>query len=103
MMIKNAWITSHDGGLRSLSIESQHVSPAYKRAHVTEAVFPANPTPEYPERHVVGLSLLDIEDFVTLRNAIDTHIQQAQAPKDKPDSERIVISGTTGSSPFARS
>jgi hypothetical protein len=96
MMIKNAWITPHDGGLASLSIESQHVSPVYKRAHVTEAVFPANPTPEHPERHVVGLSLLDIEDFVTLRNAIDTHIQQAQAPKGKPDAARIVISGTTG-------
>jgi hypothetical protein len=103
MMIKNAWITPHDAGLASLSIESQHVSPAHMRAHVTEAVFPANPTPEHPERHVVGLSLLDIEDFVTLRNAIDTHIQQAQAPKDKPDADRIVISGTTGSSPFARS
>jgi hypothetical protein len=72
--LKQAWVTpllcSHQD-LFSISLESEHVTEEFRRIHQVENVFPAEPTPEPPLRHVMVISVLDLKDIVTLRDALN--------------------------------
>jgi hypothetical protein len=80
--LKKVWITEWPTALDlfSLSLESAQAEPEYARVHVEQNLFPAVPTPERPLRHVVKLGLLNRDDLVAIRDAIDRTL----------DGERIV-------------
>jgi hypothetical protein len=72
--IGKAWITPHDADLHALSLRSETVHPEYYRLSADERVFPANPTPEHPEQHVICIRLLSIDDLHMLRDVIDNYL-----------------------------
>lgn len=73
--LKGVWITPHDAGLVSLSMESEIVYPEYMRIKVSEREFPDNPTKKSPKRHTISVKLLTIDDLKLLKNIIDEYLQ----------------------------
>lgn len=72
LTIKKVWLTDHDPGLWSMTIESKNADLINGgKVCVTENSFPNVPTPENPKRHVIVLSLFDDEDLLKIRDAID--------------------------------
>lgn len=69
-LIKQAWITEHDVGLVTISLESKHVTERYMRVKVHEHEFPEVPSKNNPLRHTVVISLLDEEDLKKILNII---------------------------------
>jgi hypothetical protein len=72
--LKRAWITPHDAGLVALSLESASADIDYRRVRADEKLYPTRPTPAHPLRHVVAIRLLDTEDLLLLRLAIDDYL-----------------------------
>jgi hypothetical protein len=66
------WATCED--VHTISIESVGSQDGIDPLSVEDTHFPVNPTPERPLRHVVLLRLLDIEDLISLRDAIDAYL-----------------------------
>lgn len=73
MTVKKVWLTAHDAGLSSLTIESDN-SDATKVVRAESRKFPAVPSAGYPERRVTLLALFDHEDLKKIRDAINDHI-----------------------------
>jgi hypothetical protein len=74
--IKSIWITKHDGGLVSLSMESEIVKPEYMRLKVEERAFPDIPTKRHPKRHTISVKLLSQEDLEMIVEIIEAYLDQ---------------------------
>ena len=74
MTIKDAWITRHNPDLGVLSIESQNPEPGNKRLQVASVSFSHTPSDYHPLRHVMTIGLLDREDLMKIRDAIDDYL-----------------------------
>jgi hypothetical protein len=72
--LKSAWITPHDADLASLTLESANPGIEYLRVNCTTHLFPENPNPEYPLKHILVIGLLSYNDLILLRNTIDKHL-----------------------------
>lgn len=67
--IKRIWMTQHEAGLFTMSMESNHVVPEYLQLHV-ESTYPSSRVTKRP-RHVVLVKLLSEHDLIKVRDAID--------------------------------
>lgn len=74
MTLKKAWLTEGDASLSSLSLESAEPMPEYCRIHAHEHLFPAEPTPSHPLRHVINIGLFSFDDLIAIRDAINKHL-----------------------------
>ena len=73
--LKKAWITPHGSAdLVTLSLESEHVFPEYRRVNASEMIYPDVPTAEHPQKHTTTILCLSHADLLTIREAIDKHL-----------------------------
>lgn len=72
--IEKAWITPYTSDLVTLSFSSLRVVPEWARIQVNEVVFPDRDTKA--PRHTVSIKLLDDDDLVLLRDAIDEYLHK---------------------------
>lgn len=77
-LVKKSWVTAADAGLACLSIESARPELESSRVQFHESLFPSKPTPQYPLRHTVVLSCLDIDDLQAIADAIHRYIETAR-------------------------
>lgn len=73
MTIKKVWLTEIEP-FTSLSLESADPLEEHTRLHFREALYPADPTPENPLRHVLVISCLTDEDLAMLYNGIGEYL-----------------------------
>jgi hypothetical protein len=76
MSLKKAWITPSTNTLSTLSLESEHVDPEWRRLSVYEAVFPDDPSPDQSRRHTIVIQLMDVDDLIKLRDVISEYLAQ---------------------------
>jgi hypothetical protein len=71
--LKKAWLTeSHILGTGwTLSLESAKVEQEYERLIVSQSNFPDEPSDKHPKRHTVVIGLLDSEDLLKIKQAIE--------------------------------
>jgi hypothetical protein len=76
MNTEKVWLTQWPGceSLATLSIESARIEPAHYRVSVRESLFPESPTAAHPRRHVINLGLLERDDLIAIRDAINKYL-----------------------------
>lgn len=75
-LIKKVWITPYgNNDLVVLSFESKYVENEFERLHFSEMLFPAKPSIKHPLRHTICVKVLDAEDLIIIRDAIDKHLE----------------------------
>ena len=70
--LRKAWITPHGADLCSLTLRSERIDPDYARVKARENIFPAKD----PTHHVVVIELLDDEDLLKIKEAIEEYLKR---------------------------
>lgn len=71
--VKKCWITPGDGGLVTLSLESSHTMPEYRRIQVEQTIHPVT-VPMADRRHVVMLPTMTCDDLEKIRDTINEYL-----------------------------
>ena len=72
MLISKVWFTEHGSDLVMLSMAV--ADPTGIGPDAESRTFPVNPTPEHPLRKTIIVGLLDTEDLLLLKEAIDKEL-----------------------------
>ena len=72
-MLKKVWITKNCERLYSITLESSDPELPINAACMK---FPNLPTPQHPLRHTTNIGLLNIDDLLDIRNAIDEFLHK---------------------------
>ena len=73
--LKKCWITEHDAGFQTLSLQSEHVAHEYRRISAETITSTHSPYRE-GDRHVIVIGLLSVEDLIEIREAITRYLME---------------------------
>lgn len=65
--IKKVWITKHDGGMVSISLQSEHIEPKGMRINVEERFG--------KDMHKVLVGLLNVNDLNLIAEAVEEYLE----------------------------
>ena len=73
--LKRCWITEHDAGFQTLSLQSEHVSPEYRRISAYSRIITCSPS-QGGDRHIIVIGLLSVEDLIEIRETITRYLME---------------------------